>query len=68
MPKHQTGLIIIRAWVEPGSLEPLRTHIRLTSDIEAGFESERTFAGVPSVLAAVELWLRDFRGAKKASG
>ncbi|MGE0058933.1 MAG: hypothetical protein AB7P33_02685 [Dehalococcoidia bacterium] len=59
MARTQTGLLIIRAWVEPGSTEPLRAHIRLTTGTQPGLESEATLAGIPSVVAAVELWLRD---------
>ncbi len=59
MARTRTGLLIIRAWVEPGSTEPLRAHIRLTSGTQPGFESEVTLAGIPGVVSAVELWLRD---------
>jgi hypothetical protein len=51
--------MIIRAWVEPGSSKPLRAHIRLSTDIGAGFEREMTLAEAPAVSAAVELWLQD---------
>lgn len=54
-----TGLLIIRAWVEPGSSKPLRAHIRLTTDVATGFASEATLADVHAVSAAVEAWLGD---------
>jgi hypothetical protein len=54
-----TGLMIIRTWLEPGSLKPLRVQIRLTTDIAMGFEGEVTLADIPAVSAAVESWLLD---------
>jgi hypothetical protein len=59
MPQDQTGLLIIRAWVEQGSAKPLRAQVRLTTDVAAGFASEVTLADVNAVSAAVETWLQD---------
>ena len=59
MPLDRTGLMIIRAWVEPGSLRPLRARIRLTTDVGTGFESEMTLSDLPGISAAVESWLQD---------
>ena len=39
MTRIRIGLLIIRAWVEPGSSSPLRAQIRLTTDVTDGFES-----------------------------
>jgi len=55
----RTGLLLIRAWVEPGSSEPLRAFVRLTTDVSAGFEHSVTLARVEEVHAAVEGWLAD---------
>jgi len=57
MPRHHTGLLIVRAWVESGSSKPLRAHLRLTTDVATGFASEKTLADVKAVSAAVEAWL-----------
>ena len=38
MTKTRTGLLIIRAWAEPGSSSPLRVQIRLTTDVSLGME------------------------------
>lgn len=65
MTLHRTGLLIIRAWIEHGSSKPLRAHIRLTSDVTAGFASEMTLADVTAVSAAVETWLRDVLAAEE---
>jgi len=57
MPLDQTGVLIIRTWVEQGSSKPLRAQIRLTTDVAAGFASAQTLADVNAVSAAVEAWL-----------
>ena len=57
MPAPRTGLLIIRAWIEEGSSEPLRAHIRLTTDVSSGFEETVTLSRVPAVCEAVETWL-----------
>ena len=59
MNASRTGLLIIRAWVEPGSSKPLRAQVRLTTDVATGFTGEMTIADVTGVSAAVELWLED---------
>ena len=59
MPRHHTGLLIVRAWVESGSSKPLRAHLRLTTDVATGFASEKTLADVNAVSVLVEGWLRD---------
>jgi hypothetical protein len=65
MSSPRTGLLIIRAWTEPASRNPLRARIRLTSDIAAGFEREMTLADVEGVCTAVETWLRDMLAAEQ---
>ena len=57
MPDSRTGLLVIRAWIEEGSSEPLRAHIRLTTDVSSGFEQTMTLSQVPAVCEAVETWL-----------
>jgi uncharacterized protein YrrD len=59
MPLYSTGLLLIRAWVEKGSPKPLRAHIRTTTDVSKGFESELMVADVPSTVTTVETWLED---------
>jgi len=59
MPLHRSGLLIIRAWLEPGSTRPLRAHLRMSSDVAAGFDREVTLANVEDVSSAVEDWLRN---------
>jgi hypothetical protein len=59
MPAHRTGLLVIRAWVEEGSSEPLRALIRLTTDVSSGFEQTMALSQVPAVCEAVETWLGD---------
>jgi hypothetical protein len=58
MPSQRTGLLIIRAWLEPGSSEPLRAHIRVTSDISAGIERTVALAESDTVMELVDEWLQ----------
>lgn len=57
--RTRTGLLVIRAWVEPGSSSPLRTQIRLTTDVAQGFEASLTLAHAEAVVEAVRAWLAD---------
>ena len=59
MAINRTGLLIIRAWIEEGSLRPLRAHLRLTTDVGAGITSELTLTEISAATAAVEAWLHD---------
>ena len=67
MPASRTGLLIIRAWIEEGSSEPLRAHIRLTTDVSSGFEQSLTLSQVPAVCEAVETWLGNILSGSTAS-
>lgn len=55
----RTGLLIIRAWIEQGSSEPLRVQIRLTTDVSAGFDRTLMLTRADEVYAAVQAWLAD---------
>jgi hypothetical protein len=67
MPASRTGLFIIRVWIEEGSSEPLRAHIRLTTDVSSGFEDSMTLSQVPAVCKAVETWLGNMVSGQAAS-
>ena len=54
-----TGLMILRAWVEPGSHQPLRVRIRLTTDVSKDFQRTMTIRDVEAVCPIVEGWLMD---------
>jgi hypothetical protein len=58
---ERTGLLIIRAWTEPGSSEPLRVQVRLSTDVSAGFARTLTLAGAEAVCATVQEWLADIQ-------
>lgn len=62
MANDQTGLLIIRAWIEEGSSKPLRAQLRLTSDVSAGIERSQTLTSVEDVSVAVQEWLADILG------
>lgn len=55
----RTGLMIIRAWVEEGSTQPLRAQVRLSRDVSAGVEGTFTFTTADDVCAAVRTWLAE---------
>ncbi len=67
MPSNRTGLLIIRAWVEDGSSNPLRARIRMTTDLGAGFETEFVLTDTGDVSRAVHRWLLDVLSAGEAS-
>jgi len=57
-------VLIIRAWIEDGSSEPLRAQLRISTDVSAGFERTLTFARAEDIGVAVQEWLADIvRGA-----
>jgi hypothetical protein len=57
--KTRTGLLIIRAWAEPGSSSPLRVQIRLTTDVSLGVERRETIADADAVVEVVRTWLQE---------
>jgi hypothetical protein len=54
-----TGVLIIRAWIEQGSEQPLRAHIRYTTDISSGAERSMTLTRVDAVCRAIQDWLEE---------
>ncbi|MDQ6728223.1 MAG: hypothetical protein M3066_18990 [Actinomycetota bacterium] len=64
----RTGLLIIRAWIEDGSPEPLRAQIRLGADVTAGFERTLTLADPDEICAVVEEWLDGILGDTRSPG
>jgi hypothetical protein len=63
MPNHRTGLLIIRAWVEEGSTEPLRAQVRVTGDISTGDVRTLTLIQLDAVGKMVGAWLQGILGA-----
>ena len=57
MSTDRTGLLIIRAWIEEGSSEPLRAQVRVCTDVATGIEHTLTTARADAVCAAVREWL-----------
>lgn len=66
-PKDRAGLLIIRAWIEAGSVRSLRAQIRLTTDVSADFERTLTLSAADEVCATVQEWLADISGEGEAS-
>jgi hypothetical protein len=61
--RTRTALLIIRAWVEPGSSSPLRAQIRLTTDVARGLEYSLTLTQEAKVVEAVRAWLSEMLAA-----
>lgn len=57
MTETSTGLLIIRAWAEPGSSSPLRVQIRLTTDVSLGVERSETITEADAAIEIVRIWL-----------
>ena len=66
MARSPTALLIVRAWLESGSAQPLRATIRAATDTSRGFDRELTVAGVDDVRQAVDAWLADVLAAGSA--
>lgn len=62
MDGDSRALLIIRAWVEPLSEEPLRAELRMTGDVSAGIERTVTLARPDEVCAVVREWLASVVG------
>ncbi len=58
MPTERTGLLIIRAWVEDGSSEPLRAQLSMTSDVSIGMERTSVHTDAVDVGTEVQTWLQ----------
>jgi hypothetical protein len=54
---NKTALLIIRVWIEEGSSEPLRAHVRMTESVSEGFRRALTLSRAEAVCAEVERWL-----------
>jgi hypothetical protein len=55
---HRTGLLIIRAWVEVGSSDPLRANVRVTDDVAQGIERTLDVVEPEAVDRIVGAWIR----------
>ena len=57
MAQDDVALLIVRAWLEPGSSVPLRVQLRWTTDVRQGFQHSLTATAVDDVLEATAAWL-----------
>lgn len=62
MTRPPVGVLVVRAWVEPGSTAPLRATIRRTTDTAAGFTDELSVSDAAAVTDAVRAWLDEILG------
>jgi hypothetical protein len=56
-PAETTAVLVIRAWLEAGSVPPLRARITRTVDVSASVATETVAASEAEILAVVEEWL-----------
>lgn len=54
---ERVGLLIIRAWCEPGSSEPLRAQLRICDDVSDGLKRTLTLCRAEEVCSTVREWL-----------
>ncbi len=73
MDLDQLGLLIVRVWVEPGSVRPARLQIRATTDLSAGFACTRTLTDIEEATTVIRSFLNsvlsgDTTGGRPAPG
>jgi hypothetical protein len=56
-----TGIFVVRAWLEPGSTQPLRATIRSTGDVARGIEHELTVTDGGVACAHLLRWIEELR-------
>ena len=57
MLRSPTALFVMRAWVERGSLMPLRVYMRRSDDVSLGFDGTSTVVDIDAALEIVRGWL-----------
>jgi hypothetical protein len=62
MPPPRTGLLIIRAWIEDGSEDPLRAQVSVTHDVAGGIEHTLTLVRAADVTQVVDDWILEMLG------
>ena len=68
-PSQRTGLLIIRAWIEVGSVEPFARSVpRHPRHLDRHRNARVTLAQPDTVVELVETWLEGFLGAAAADG
>lgn len=59
MRRAPVALLVVRAWRESGSTDPLRATIRLTTDTANGFTYELSVSDAATVTNVVRAWLEE---------
>jgi hypothetical protein len=59
---ERTGILVVRAWIEPGAGGGLRARITATSDVAAPVEVVTVCSSVEGVVATVTQWIDAFVG------
>lgn len=55
--RRGSGLLIVRAWLEPGTDRPLR--VRITQGVDSGEVQVATASSVDGLTAATAAWLEE---------
>lgn len=58
MNPDQVGLLILRVWIEPGSIRPARLQLRATTDPSTGFTRTQTLAGIEEAITVIRAFLQ----------
>lgn len=61
MTSFRTALLTIRAWMERGSATPLRARIRVSNDVNRGFDRTSTVTTPEAGGELVRGWLEEIR-------
>jgi hypothetical protein len=61
-------MLVIRAWVEPGSSSPLRAQLRFTTDVSLGFERSLTVTHEDAVVETIRAWLSEMLAGSDSAG
>ena len=67
MTQRPTGLMVLRVWIEEGSSEPLRVHVRQTHDVSGVLVHTMTLTDVEEVMATVRGFLEASRAGTATS-
>lgn len=68
MTRRPTGLVVLRVWIEDGSTEPLRVHVRQTHDVSHAPPAGRTVTDADEVVDIVRRFLESSRAAGSPTG
>lgn len=66
--RNPTALLVLRVWMERGSVLPMRAYIHRTADVSLGFQQSTVETDIEAAVSAVRTWLEGFLDADAAAG